>query len=104
MLRRSVRSPPLLARSLSSTSTSAASSMGSGRNKITENDVRLREDVRLLGSILGDYIKSQNAAVFEAVENLRKLARQVCAAMPRFLLSVVRLLSGQRAGQLSSRN
>lgn len=40
-------------------------------------DVKLREDVKTLGRILGNSIKEHNPQVFEAVEKLRRLGREV---------------------------
>eukprot|EP01031_Cornospumella_fuschlensis_P035494 gene35494-43025_t len=44
--------------------------------KVNETDLRLRDDVRMLGSVLGNAIKLNDPAVFEAVEKLRKLGRE----------------------------
>jgi phosphoenolpyruvate carboxylase len=40
-------------------------------------DQKLRNDVKKLGSILGNYIKDHDPKVFEAVEKLRRLGREV---------------------------
>ncbi len=40
-------------------------------------DQRLREDVKSLGKILGASIRTQDPQVFESVEHLRKLGREV---------------------------
>jgi phosphoenolpyruvate carboxylase len=42
-----------------------------------EIDGMLRTDVKLLGKILGSTIKSHDAHVFENVEIMRKLGREV---------------------------
>lgn len=51
----------------------------SGFATISDNnvDAALRENVKNLGSILGDCVKLQDPAAFEKVEKLRKLGRQV---------------------------
>jgi hypothetical protein len=56
-------------------STGEASSKGSGQ--YAETDLRLRDDVRMLGKILGNSIQSHHPKVFEEVEKLRKLGREV---------------------------
>jgi hypothetical protein len=43
----------------------------------TEIDQSLRNDIKTLGSILGECIKGENAEDFEAVETMRKLGRHV---------------------------
>ena len=40
-------------------------------------DQRLREDVKELGKILGYSIRTQDPQVFESVEQMRKLGREV---------------------------
>lgn len=42
-----------------------------------EKDKALRRDVRNLGSILGNTIHKESADVFQSVENLRNLGREV---------------------------
>lgn len=60
------------------TSSSQPQQQGSfSQFKIPETDLRLREDVRTLGAILGSFIKCHDPEVFEAVEKLRKLGKQV---------------------------
>mmetsp|Transcript_9814 Transcript_9814/g.9911 ORF Transcript_9814/g.9911 Transcript_9814/m.9911 type:complete len:939 (+) Transcript_9814:116-2932(+) len=39
-------------------------------------DQKLRDEVRMLGSILGEYIKGYDPKVFDAVENIRRLGRE----------------------------
>lgn len=45
-------------------------------NNVTEDiDLKLRQDVKMLGQILGDIIKEQDPLAFQSIETLRKLAR-----------------------------
>ena len=43
----------------------------------TSSNQKLRNDVKFLGITLGDAIKAEDSDVFEAVEKLRQLGREV---------------------------
>ena len=46
-------------------------------NSSSDSDKLLRHDIKLLGQKLGEAIKSESTDVYDAVEKLRKLGRQV---------------------------
>lgn len=46
--------------------------------KTSDIDQALRDDIKNLGAILGSCVKSQDPEVFENVEKLRRLGREVC--------------------------
>lgn len=60
--------------------TTSATGGSGGKFKVAETDLRLRDDVRMLGAVLGNAIKLSDPKVFEAVEKLRKLGREVSFA------------------------
>ena len=58
------------------------------RSEDIEADARLREDIRLLGRILGDTVRDQEGAdVFDLVERIRQTSIRtgtcMCATAPR---------------------
>lgn len=67
----------LTSRPFQISSTCHASSTSVGASFDVAIDQKLREDVKELGKILGTSIRTQDPGVFEAVENLRKLGREV---------------------------
>jgi hypothetical protein len=48
-----------------------------GLSTINDSDKPLRDDIRKLGAILGQAVKAHDPVVFENVEKLRALGRQV---------------------------
>jgi hypothetical protein len=47
------------------------------RRATYDADFKLREDIKFLGSMLGDAVRTDDPEVFNCVERLRKLARKV---------------------------
>lgn len=77
MLSRSLRNGYSLAKVNRLTSRSLGIFDGIRSDKETNQDKALRKDVKTLGKILGSAIKSESEDVFESVERLRALGREV---------------------------
>ena len=69
---RIIRREVVLKRSIKSTIINTAS-----LSHQTDPDQKLRDNVRLLGEMLGSIMKEQQPDVFNKVERLRKLGREV---------------------------